>query len=79
MADVLPLPARGDVFTDERGRERTMRVTPHPERGVVVVSIWFGGVCRASFQLPAAEAPKLAALLTSDPVVAEPPPSEIAS
>jgi len=65
MGEVLPLPRTGEVFDDARGGERTMRVSHHPERGLVVVSIWTGANCRASFQLPADELPTLVTLLGS--------------
>jgi hypothetical protein len=51
MGDVLPLPSLGDVFCDVRGDDRTMRVSLHPEHGVVVVSLWTGRVCRGSFRM----------------------------
>jgi hypothetical protein len=70
MAEVLPMPARGDVFVDERGDERTMRVSLHADRGVVVLSIWSGPSCRASFRLPTADADRLAVLLRPAPTAA---------
>lgn len=30
---------------------RSLRITPHPERGIVVLSIWDGDVCRATIRL----------------------------
>jgi hypothetical protein len=74
MADVVslpPVPRIGDMFIDARGDERMMRVSLHPERGVVVVSLWAGATCRASFQLPADDASRLAQLL-GDPVPSAP-------
>jgi hypothetical protein len=63
MAEVFPLPRVGDLFTDVRGEDRTLRVSCHPEQGLVVVSIWAGRVCRASFRLPAADARRLTQVL----------------
>ena len=58
------MPSFGDLFTDLRGGDRTMRVSWHPERGAVVLSLWSGTVCRGSFRLAAADVPKLLSLLT---------------
>ena len=63
MAEVLPFPHIGELFTDVRGGERTMRVSHHPDRELLVFSIWSGGTCRASFQLPLNEMARLSDLL----------------
>ena len=63
MGDVHPLPRRGSVFVDARGEQRTMRVACHQDEGIVVISLWAAGVCRASFRLPAALALEMAELL----------------
>jgi hypothetical protein len=52
MPGATPLPKRGEVFFDHRRADRTLRLSPHPDAGVVVLSIWNGGVCQATFQLP---------------------------
>jgi hypothetical protein len=70
MGAVLPLPKAGETFSDVRGEDRTMRVSRHDEVGVVVVSLWSGRMCRASFRLPADEAPRLIALLSEAPAEA---------
>ncbi|MER7004711.1 hypothetical protein ABT297_16910 [Dactylosporangium sp. NPDC000555] len=59
MGELLALPKTGDVFEDVRGGDRTMRVTCHPQRGTVVVSLWVDKICRASFQLAEADLPRL--------------------
>jgi hypothetical protein len=64
MAELLPLPSPGDVFTDVRGEDRTMRVSYHQDSGIVVVSMWAGRTCRASFRVAPADASRLAVLLT---------------
>jgi hypothetical protein len=64
MGEVFPLPTVGDVFADARGDSRTMRVSYHESRGVVVVSLWADAACRGSFQLPAGEVARLGALLS---------------
>ena len=42
-----------------------MRVSLHPDRGLVVLSLWVGATCRASFQLPLDEAVRLSEVLES--------------
>lgn len=64
MGEVLPMPTVGDVFRDVRGDDRTMRVSYHQDRGVVVVSLWANAVCRGSFRLAADDAGRLAAILS---------------
>ncbi|MEV8513506.1 hypothetical protein [Dactylosporangium sp. NPDC051484] len=59
MGELVALPKTGDVFEDVRGGDRTMRVTCHPQRGTVVVSLWVDRICRASFQLAEADLPRL--------------------
>ncbi len=63
MAEVLPFPSPGDVFTDVRGDDRTMRVSYHHESDLVVVSLWAGRDCRASFRLAADDLTRLIAFL----------------
>ena len=59
MGELLPLPRVGDLFADVRGDDRTMRISRHEEQGLVVVSLWAGKVCRASFRLSVDEVPRL--------------------
>lgn len=46
------IPARGEVFLDARDGGRAARLTWHHEAGVVVLSLWRGGACTGTFQLP---------------------------
>jgi hypothetical protein len=48
------------LFLDDRG---AMRVTAHPDEEMVVLSIWHGAVCRATFRLTPEAADRLAAFL----------------
>ncbi|GGN85329.1 hypothetical protein GCM10010112_65630 [Actinoplanes lobatus] len=74
MGEVYPMPTVGEVFTDVRGDGRTMRVSYHENRQVVVVSLWADAVCRGSFQLAADEVGRLTALLAQvAPATAEVP------
>ena len=61
MGDLRRLPRRQVVLVDERGVG--LRATWHPERELVVVSIWHGDTCAASFRLGIADAPRLGAFL----------------
>ena len=51
MTPVVALPARGGVFADARGGDRALRVSWHHEAGLVVLSVWRGDTCTASFRL----------------------------
>ena len=54
-----PIPSTGEVFLDQRGDGRTLRVSWHPDADLVVLSLWRDGVCSGSFRLPMAEVPDL--------------------
>ncbi|SCL30729.1 hypothetical protein GA0070624_4132 [Micromonospora rhizosphaerae] len=58
------MPSFGDLFTDLRGEDRTMRVSYHPDRGALVVSLWSGTVCRGSFRMAAGDVERLLSVLT---------------
>ncbi|WBB68570.1 hypothetical protein [Micromonospora sp. WMMD812] len=64
MGEVLPIPTFGDLFADTRGEDRTMRVSFHPDRDAVVLSLWSGPVCRGSFRMASGDVPRLLSLLT---------------
>jgi len=63
MADVSPLPIRGEVVVDARGGDRALRVSWHPEHGVVVLSTWRGNTCVGTVQVDTAEVPHLVDVL----------------
>jgi hypothetical protein len=77
MGEVLPLPSFGDVFADIRGDDRTMRVSLHPDHGLVVVSLWAGRVCRGSFRMAVEDVGRLVSALgpVPAPVATSPDPS----
>jgi len=54
------LPTRGEVFLDARDDGRSLRVSAHPEAGVVVLSQWRGDRCVATFRLAMDDAKGLA-------------------
>jgi hypothetical protein len=51
------------MFLDARSTARGLRVTSHPDEGVVVLSVWHDDRCTASFQLPIADCSRLIAML----------------
>ena len=63
MAQVVPLPRRGEVFLDARGEGRSLRLSWHQEQGVVVLSLWRNAYCAGSFRLPVADVPAFIAAL----------------
>jgi hypothetical protein len=46
-------------LTDQRTPARRLSVSSHPERGVVVLSLWQGDTCTGSFRLLLEDAPAL--------------------
>jgi hypothetical protein len=57
------LSSRRDVFLDERGTG--LRVTWHPERDLVVLSVWQDDRCVGTFRLPVQDVPRLSGLLAA--------------
>ena len=63
MQPTTHLPASGEVFLDERGGARALRVSWHPEAGVVVLSLWRGATCSGTFRMAVEDVPVMVALL----------------
>ncbi len=63
MMNEVPLPradaVRRQWFSDARDDGRRMEVSWHRDEELVIVSLWHGSVCRATFRLPVDEAPML--------------------
>jgi hypothetical protein len=57
------LSTRRDVFLDERGAG--LRVTWHPERDLVVLSVWQDDSCVGTFRMPVRDVPRLSGLLAA--------------
>jgi hypothetical protein len=57
------LSARRDMFLDERGTGP--RVTWHPERDLVVLSVWQGDSCVGTFRMSVQDVPRLSGLLAA--------------
>ena len=59
----MPVPradaVRRQWFSDARDDGRRMEVSWHPDEELVIVSLWHGSVCRATFRLPIEQAPAL--------------------
>ena len=59
MSAVSPVPDGVEYFLDTRGDDRALRVRWHDEADVVVLSMWRGPECVASFRLAVDEVPDL--------------------
>jgi hypothetical protein len=57
------LSARRDMFLDERGAG--LRVTWHPERDLVVLSVWHDESCVGTFRMQVQDVPRLSGLLAA--------------
>jgi hypothetical protein len=51
------------MFLDERGA--ALRVTWHPERDLVVLSVWHDDRCVGTFRMPVQDVPRLSGLLAA--------------
>lgn len=58
------MPRQGGWHIDPKRPGHYLRVSGHPEAGVVVISVWRGGECVITHELPTADVPELVALLT---------------
>ena len=52
MSQVVHLPYGTECFSDARGDGRSMRATWHHHEDLVVLSLWRGDECTATFRLP---------------------------
>jgi len=59
MATVAPTPLGAEYFLDTRGNARSLRVRWHESEGLVLLSLWRGGVCTGTFRLAVDEVPAL--------------------
>lgn len=57
------LSSRRDMFLDERGTG--LRVTWHPERDLVVLSVWQDDSCVGTFRMSVQDVPRLSGLLAA--------------
>ena len=67
-------------FNDSRSPLRRMGVASHPEQGIVVLSLWTGDTCTATFRLPMADAARLISSLANGLASGLPPvPAAVAA
>lgn len=59
MSSVVHLPYGAETYPDARGDARAMRVRWHHEDDLVVLSLWRGRECTATFRLDVHEVPAL--------------------
>ena len=59
MGAVRPIPRLGGVLPDARGGGRALRISWHPEDGLVVLSLWDGPRCTGTVRVAAADVPAL--------------------
>jgi len=65
MVTVAPTPVGAEYFLDTRGDTRSLRVRWHQSEGLVLLSLWRGGVCTGTFRLAVDEVPALIEALHS--------------
>jgi hypothetical protein len=63
MAPIAPVPDVGGVFADQRDGNRWLRVSWHEDEAMFVISTWHQDHCVSAYQLPAADAARLAGIL----------------
>ena len=63
LADVVMLPAHGEVLPDARGDGRWVRVTWHQDADVVVLSLWREGTCVGTARLARDDVPVMVSAL----------------
>lgn len=76
VTDPTVLPVRGEVVVDARGGDRALRVSWHPEHGVVVLSLWRGAACVGTVQVESSEVPHLVDVLVRGLAAGVEPPAE---
>jgi hypothetical protein len=60
---VAVMPRQGGWHIDPKRPGHYLRVSGHPDAGVVVLSVWRGEHCVVTHELPATDVPELLALL----------------
>ena len=56
---------------DTRGPVRRMAVSSHPDRGVIVMSLWQGDTCTGTFRLPLGDGARLICAVADGMVAAD--------
>ncbi len=68
---------RRQWFTDARDDGRRMELSWHGDEALVIVSLWHGSICRATFRMPVDQAPALIQTLADASVDAVQPRSSV--
>ncbi len=76
---VIALPNSGRWVWDARDRTRALRVSAHPEQGLLNVSVWRDDVCVGTVKLRPDEVSGLVAALSDGLARLVPPPSPVAA
>ena len=63
MGEALRRQEKRHWFSDDRTPARRMGVSWHPENGLMVLSLWQGNECTATFRLPIDDAARLIQIL----------------
>lgn len=79
MDPIVALPAHGDVFTDARGEGRAMRLSWYGDGDLLVMSLWRGGMCVATFRLAREDVAVLVGSLVARLVDARPSAPDVRS
>lgn len=67
---VSPAPLLGAVVGDRDRPQRALRVSAHPEAGLVVLSVWDGARCVCTVRLAPHDVPSVVAALSGGAVAA---------
>jgi hypothetical protein len=62
---VTPVPAHGAVVVGRDRAGRALRISSHPERSRVVLSLWDGHVCIGTLRLSPEDVPDVVRALTA--------------
>jgi hypothetical protein len=63
VRNLRALPTRREVFVDQR--DAGLRATWHPERDLLVLSVWHDDRCVGTFRMPIQDVPRLSGLLAA--------------
>jgi len=75
-AEVVAFPRRGEVFIDQRGEGRALRVAWHAEADVVVLSLWHADRCTGTFRLATADVAHFVQVLVEGLAAGAPPSAQ---
>jgi hypothetical protein len=73
------MPRKGGWHVDPKRPGHYLRVSGHPEAGIVVVSVWRGERCIATHEIPTSDVPDVIGLMAKALVPADEAPQASAS